>query len=748
MSSWVLGFFDSDGRIIAQAPKADIDLAAGPFLQGKIVIKRIVLVGVQLTLVRTVQGGLRLGMEKDKGEHDILSRISDAIATSNGKTSSLASFAIHNARLAFFDETTGLFVVAPHADFRLTTVGKNLDATIDAAIEISGHPAHIAAEITFPPNKGKVEGAIAVTGFEIGALADNSKTFAAVKDTLLKVDLSASFSVLGSHLVSADFGASARGAFAVPGSRNGPVHVRSLRAIGRYDGINRRLLLEDAVINSDKIKGHLSGSADLTVDETGALSRVGADFRIEKLLLAIPGIFAQPVAFQHVDLRGAWLPATRYLLIDHLGISGAPLSMQAAGKLTLLQNQSPAMELSGTVAQIGVRDLLRYWPIDAAKGARDWVDTNMFAGTAGPAAFQMHFQAGALDGAALPASALSVKFELHNGEINYIKGLTHMTQVQGTAELTGETFNAQVSSARVGSLALTGAHFTIPDLNVPNEAGDITGHVQGSMPDVLALVDMQPLRYPTRFGIVPGDTKGTADLDMSVHVPLSKSLGVDDIKVAIKATVKNFGIALGPHTRLTDGTVDFDIDNVHLHAIGTTGIGGWNPRDVGLDRRFQDSERDHNQDRRQGYARRAGAHGLGHSHQGLSERTGGHQWHIERTSRPVETGEYVTRSDAGGADARSDRREQARGISGHGAHCDHLWCPQCDRLRDSTCERSRHCDHGKRNLWRRRKYDLAAGPGGPYRPAGRFLPQPDAQCIRRGYCFAGAFHRRFPACRA
>ena len=566
--------FNSEGRIIAQAPKADIDLAAGPFLKGKIVIKRIALVGVQLTLVRTAQGGLRLGMEKDKGEHDILSRISDAIAASNGKTASLESFAIRNARLAFFDETTGLFVVAPHADFRLTTVGKNLDATIDAAIEISGHPAHIAAEITFPPGKGKVEGAIAVTGFEIGALAANSKTFAAVKDTLLKVDLSASFSVLGSHLVSADFGASARGAFAVPGSKNGPVHVRNLRAIGRYDGNTKRLLLEDAVIDSDKIKGHLSGSADLTVDDAGTLSRVGANFQIEKLLLAIPGIFAQPVAFPHVDLRCAWLPATRDLLIDHLGISGVPFSMQASGKLTLVRGQSPAVELTGTMAPIGVRDLVHYWPIDGAKGARDWVAANMFTGTAGPATFQVHFLAGALDGPALPADALNVKFALRDGEINYITGLTHLTQVQGTAELTGETFTAQVSSARAGPLTVTAVHFTVPDLNVPDEAGDITGHVQGSMPDVLALVDMPPLHYPTRFGIAPGDAKGTAALDISVHLPLSKSVGIDDVKVGIKAAATNFGISLGPQTRLTDGTVDFDIDNQRLHATGTTGIGG------------------------------------------------------------------------------------------------------------------------------------------------------------------------------
>ncbi len=37
----------------------------------------------------------------------------------------------------------------------------------------------------------------------------------------------------------------------------GLVRVRNLRAVGRYDGAAGRLLLEDATIDSDKIKGRL-----------------------------------------------------------------------------------------------------------------------------------------------------------------------------------------------------------------------------------------------------------------------------------------------------------------------------------------------------------------------------------------------------------------------------------------------------------------------------------------------------------
>jgi hypothetical protein len=566
--------YDKGGRIIAQAPKADIDLAAGPFLAGKVAVQRITLVGVQLTLVRTPDGGLRLGVEKDRSEEDIIKRISDAITASKGKPSSLKTLAIRNARLAFYDETTGLFVVAPQADFSLGTKGTDLDAKLEASIEISGHPAHIAAEFSFPPSGARVDGALVVSGFEVAALSANSKTFAAVKDTALKVDLSASFTVEASHLISADFGADAKGAFVVPGINNGLVRVHSMHALGRYDGKSGRLLLSDAAIDADKIKARLTGHVDLGFDQKGTLARLASDLRLQKLALALPGVFAQPVQFEHVDFRGAWLVPTDDIVIDHLVVAGTPLSLQASGKLGFAPGLSPAIEVKGVLAPLGVRDFLHYWPLLWGKGARDWADANMPVGTVSAFAFETHIAPGDLDASVLPENALSVKLALSGAEIIYLKGLTHLTALQGTAKLTGKALTVDISSARIGPLAVSAAHFSIPDLNLGTQIGVISAHVQGSLPDMLSLVDMPPLGYASRFGVAPAETKGEVALDLQARLPMLRNVGADQVNILVKANVVDQFLSLGPHTNLTDGQVSFLIDNKKLHASGTTGIGG------------------------------------------------------------------------------------------------------------------------------------------------------------------------------
>ncbi len=562
--------FDTEGRIIAQAPEADIDLAASPLLlHGKAVVQRITLVGVQLTLVRTLNGGLRLGVEKDKNQHDILSRITDAITLRSDKKSTLQAFAVRHARLAFYDEPTKLFLVAPDANFRVATEGTDLKATLDATLEVSGHPARITGEFSIPPKKGPVRGAIAVSGLDLRALGGNAKTFASVKGVGLIIGLSASFTLQGAHLVNADFGVDAHGALAVPGLLHGPLQVHRIQVAARYDGVSNRLLIDDGTLDAAGASAHLTGKADFVKDSAGALTRIGVDAGFDKIALNMPGVTAGPVSLRSIALRGSYLTATKDIQIERAEIAGGPLTAQVSGLITLVTGKAPAVELKGQISTIGVRDLLRYWPLQVGRGARAWIDANMAAGTLGPIPFEAHFPAGLLDETVLPEGALKMTVPVNGAEANYITGLTHITQIKGTATLTGDTFSADIQSGRIGPLALNGARAVIANLHVPAAPGEFTAKVSGSMQDVLTLVDKKPLNYPTRFGIDIGETKGMAALDMSFRLPMRKNLNVDDVAIAIKAQVTGFVFPIGEHAKLTDGTMAFDIDNAKLHAAGT-----------------------------------------------------------------------------------------------------------------------------------------------------------------------------------
>ncbi len=569
--------FDQHDRIIAQAPKAEIGLGAVALLRGAVVVKRITLVGVQLTLVHTRDGTLRLGVGRAAGQNDVLQRIRDAISHGNG-SGSLQSFAVHRARLAFYDEETGAFVVAPGAELQVTTPDTSdarrsglLTANVSAQIEISGRPAHVSATVNLPRQAGLVTGDVSVSGLDLSALGRNAQAFRFLSPLAMTADVTASLSLVnGTSLHFADFGVAASGTVNGFGP---PLHVKLVRLVGRYDGQSHRLIIDDGTLEGAQARAHFEGSAALSLDATGALRSSSFDVAADKLMVDVPGATAGAVSVARLDVQGVYSGDNRCLVLDRVRLSGGPLSAAFAGKAFFAPAQSPEIDADGKMDAISVRDLLRYWPLRVVPGGRAWIDANVPAGRLGPVLIHTHIPAGALDRSPLPDNAISVSFPLIGASFVYLRGLTPVTNAVGSATLSGDTFKADFSSAAAGPLAVSRGQVVIPNLHVHGTPASISAHVEGALPQVLALLDMKPLQYPTRFHINPASTRGTSKVDLAVRVPTVRGVRMEDVSISAKGTVGGLAMSLGPHTAVTDGDLGLEIDNQHLHATGSVALG-------------------------------------------------------------------------------------------------------------------------------------------------------------------------------
>lgn len=569
--------FDQDQRIIAQAPKAEIVLAAAPFLQGKVQIKRIALVGVQLTLVRTKDGKLRLGMGEEQGQNDVLDQIRRAIERSSEGTSSLQSFAVRKARLAFYDQGTGLFVVAPDAQLEVQTASLLsrqpglVEADVDAQIEISGHPAHVVGTAKLPKGNGDVKGDVSITGLDVNALGWNSPSFAFLKPYALKTDITGSFTLQhGTRIRYADFGIGAKGTITSFGA---PMHVNAIRLVGRYDGATGRLLIDDGSLEGTEASAHLGGSGDLSFTPAGVLTKAALDLTMDKIAINLRGLTNRLVNIDRVSLRGVFTPNDQHFAIDQFMASGGPLSAELTGGITLAPNQTPEIDLQGRVAAMNIREALDYWPLQMAGGARAWIEENVTAGRVGPILIETHIPVGALDLPALPENALNVKLTLTGGTITYIHGLTPITDANAIGVLTGDTFSGDLSSGKVGALTVSKGHAIIPNLHEQASVGEFSAHADGNVQDMLMLIDMKPLQYPTRFHVKTQSAKGTASVDLDFHVPMLRALKVDDVGISVKGGLRDMVLSAGDHLNLTNGMLDFAVDNKDLRAAGTLNLG-------------------------------------------------------------------------------------------------------------------------------------------------------------------------------
>ena len=569
--------YDRDGRIIAQAPQAEIGLATVPLLNGNIVVKRIALVGVQLTLVRSERGVLRLGLESGASGENVLQRIRDAIQHGGaGAGSALNTFAVRGARLAFRDEVSGTFVVAPSADLQVSTKeapakDASMTANLDAHIEIAGKPARIFADISFPKHGDLVKGDVSVTGLDLAALARDGTAFSFFSRFGLTADVTGSWAIEnGTRLRFADFGIGAAGYVNGFGT---PLHVKSLRFVGRFDGATGKLLIDDAILAGEQASAHLSGSANLNFDPNGVFTASLFSLAVDRIGVDLPGTMERAVSRGHASIRGAYREFDKTVVFDQVQLSGGPLSASLAGRLVFAPNLSPEIDLDGKMDAVGVGDLLAYWPYRIVPGARAWVAENVSAGRIGPVLIHTKLPAGAIGRPVIPEDAVQVSFALSRGTISYLRGLTPLTNVTGSAVLSGDTFKATIASANVGPLPVSQGNVTIPNLHVHGTPVVIAAHTTGQLPQYLSLIDMKPLQYPTRFHINPTSTAGNATFDLLFRVPTIKNERVDAIGVSVKGPVNGVTLTLGPHTRISDGTLNLAVDNKQLRAVGGIAIG-------------------------------------------------------------------------------------------------------------------------------------------------------------------------------
>jgi hypothetical protein len=563
---------DARGRTVASAPKAAIGLAAAPFLQGRFVVKRITLVGVRFALVHMKDGRLRLGNQTDPRD-DIIKRIRDVIDSSGSENSALESFAVQGATVAIRDEITGLHVIAAPTSLVLRSVRQVTGVSFNADIEMSGKHSHVTADVTVPPGKSAISGSAAVTGLDLQALAANAAMFSGVQGVPLRANAAAKFTVNpGGALGSADFNIVAAGQIPFAAMKDKALHVNALRLVGRYDGTAHHLALRTADLDAREARATLGGSGDFFYDASGALDHVHADLAARNVTLNMPGVFKDKVSYQSLTLGADYLTGPRQFNITRLAIAGQGFALGGTGSITLNDHGSPGLVAKASIPALPVRTLLHYWPLPVAPGARTWIDENIFAGTIGPLVAETNFTPGLIDQDIYPEDALKLTFAMKDIEGNYVAGLTHATGVAGDAVMTGDTFKATFSGGRIGALAVTGGTALIPTLHLVGTVGQFSAHIEGAMTDVMTLIDMKPLNYPTKFGIDPRQTGGTASADLLFKVPMLANLPVDDVGISVRAAVKEFAVTLGAKTRITNGDVVFDIDNDHLHQVGAVNL--------------------------------------------------------------------------------------------------------------------------------------------------------------------------------
>jgi hypothetical protein len=357
------------------------------------------------------------------------------------------------------------------------------------------------------------------------------------------------------------------------GQGGAPLGFERLAADLSFDPRTQRLTFGALRLDAPALRFAGHGHADLVDDGTAFV----AQLRLADLGISPQGAFPEPLEIDgaDMDLRLTLRPALRIelggaTLFDgeyRLHLSGA--AEPAAGGLRI--------SLDGDVPEVGVEDLLGYWPENAAPGTRRWVAANVEAGRVRGIDLALR---------AVPGEPLARAMQMNLEDVT-VRPLRTGPPIRGAGgylELIGPRFVVHLDAGRLaapggGAVDMAGTTMVVEEVGPRGPEAAISVHGAGALSDVLAVLDGPPFDIFRDGTLTPeriGAGKVTLRADLATRLMRREGpASMSELGLTASAELRDFSAdALVPGRRITANRLEVALTPRAIRVSGPAALDG------------------------------------------------------------------------------------------------------------------------------------------------------------------------------
>jgi hypothetical protein len=631
---------DSDGTVVASAPKAEIRISGLSLLRGHMRAESLNLVGAGLAVrieqdgnvtvfasstdthpiaTATVAAGTTNGQQskEDKSAPNngvaapaaqapvalprppsdsiaaILSWI-DGIGESGLDGHDLRELGLKDGTLTVDDARTGkrwtfedisLSLARPHGGGVVVTVGSNN----------SERPWGITASIK-PTRDGYRS--IALEARQVSAndlllasrLGDGSLQ--------INVPLSASLrGVIGPNGVPQSLeGQVVTGAGSIGGSNDadGQLDIDHAEFKINWDGASRMLAVPFQILSGGN-RITLLGQVEAPAQAPGPWQfRIGGG----TVVLNAPTEQSDPLILNRIDVNGQFDPVKKRFTIDHGDIGNTDVGVALSGNADYSAGD---LHLTTGVAVTGMSTdaLKRLWPVFVVPKVRDWFDQHLVSGNVDHITIAVNAPVDTLraSGPPVPDDGLAVDAVATNCVIQPVAGLPALHDTDMSVHIVGRDAQIMVSKGTADlpsgrKLVFSSGLFEVPDTAPHAPPARVHFKVDGPVPAAAELLAMDRLRDASGVPFDPATTHGTMSALVALALPLKSDLPPGSTNYAITVDATNFSaehMIMGQKVEAADLKVS--ANNFGFALKGDVKIGG-SPANLEYRKLRNDSEAD------------------------------------------------------------------------------------------------------------------------------------------------------------
>lgn len=330
----------------------------------------------------------------------------------------------------------------------------------------------------------------------------------------------------------------------------------------------------------------LAGFKALTAEFDGdGILRVGLNGDIKRASLrvtsgegafAMPGIDAPPYTFKSVMIDGRLNRNPDQIQIANATVDFGPTKATLAGVVTRVGTIA-AINATIGVPAMQANDLKKFWPQDAAKGARTWVTDNMRDGVYrdATASLTARIPMNGKEAGNVIVDSINGRMNISGVTIDYLNPMPPLKNVAAIATFSDSRFDFAVQGGNVGDLRLDDGTVAITGIGSENEALALTAAIRGPVRSALDVIAHPRLDLLSKVGLEAEGTSGTHATRLEIQFPLINALKAEEVRV--KSVSNITGLALADVVKgqgIKEGSVALTVDNDAMVAKGTAKYAG------------------------------------------------------------------------------------------------------------------------------------------------------------------------------
>ncbi|MEB3702916.1 AsmA-like C-terminal domain-containing protein [Candidatus Bealeia paramacronuclearis] len=481
-----LHLFSAQNEEILDVPEVGVSLSFSKLLEGKVALKKIRIYSPRIILRRDEAG--KFGFQLSTDDHTSNMEVEDFLGflmidpenESMGQLNTLRKISILGARLDIVDTGGHNNFTFPQVDLILNRRHTGFDANFK--IYSNAESGKIDLLISHEKGKDRADAHVVFSKAALGSMFLDTSPIETAFDNII------------SHLSKID----------IPLSGEAHLAINPLT----YEIIEGNT---DITLHHGQLSAILEGDLSLGMKS----GQVALEMTPHSIILKNLGIYS-----------GEML----------LNVQGQLNSPQGVLRLDQLTPPETTLSLNATLKDLPLADLSLYWPSFAAPAAREWIVEHMAQeGTLHEGNFEL---SGTFHGAGYESQKLQGKLDVKDGAIVYLEGLPPAQGVEGSATFNSDGFDIAIYKGHVGEAQVSEASVKIRGLSNDQEAIDINVGIDARLPEVLKIIDHDPLHYAEKANLDPKRTKGQVKGRLHLDFPLLANLKFDDVKMDLKGTIE------------------------------------------------------------------------------------------------------------------------------------------------------------------------------------------------------------------